>query len=268
MFRPFHYEAQYSFRPSAPRMTQAVQRLIIANLLVFVAQLFLDIPFGAPVSRTRALGGPPGGILLDWFAFQYGFFFRGGVWTPFTYMFVHGGLLHLFVNMLMLYVFGPGVERLLSTRQFYRFYVICGAAGVFASLLGALFGNFFPHLVGPPRLIIGASGAVMGVLVAFAMAYPEEEFIFFPLPMTVTARGVVVLMILLNLIYVFARTNISVSTHFGGMLVGFAYMKLVPLLRDWYAARQRRRAEDKLEAIGRAVDNIFRFDEEKRRRHY
>lgn len=258
MYR-FEYRSYYT-TPS-PRLTRAVQRLILANILVFAAQLVLHVPLGGGVDGRITLTSPAE-FLVDRFAFLPVSLLKGAVWTPFTYMFIHGGLLHLFVNTLWLYFFGPDVERILSTRQFYRFYVLCGSVGVFATFVSAALG------LGGDRPVIGASGAVMGVVVAFAMINPEREFFLIPLPFPINARGLVILVILMNIVFAFSGSNTSVSTHFGGMIVGYAYMKLAPRWRRWHDRLQQGKGkpEEKLDAVGRAVDNIFEFEKEKRRR--
>lgn len=199
-----------------PRITWAVQRLILLNSIVFAVQLLLR-PF-------EAWSGLPG-LMVHLFGFQPGGFFSGFIWTPFTYQFLHGGLMHLFMNMLWLFVFGPEVERLLGTRQFIFFYIACGVLGVLATV--------FPYLLGSQgTLVIGASGATMGVLVAFAMIDPQRQFFMFPLPVPITAVWLVILVILFNLVTLNAgSSNVSVATHFGGMITGWLLMKAIPLYR-------------------------------------
>ena len=246
------------------RITHAVQRLILLNALVFAIQLAVHIPFG------RDWAGLPGGSVSRWLAFGPDTFISGFVWQPFTYMFLHASLSHLFMNMLWLYCFGPEVERTLSTRQFYRFYFTCGGLGVMAvlflwALMGmAGWGN--PGLAPPP--VVGASGATMGVLIAFAMVNPERELGLFLLPITINARTIVFIVIIFNLISALSGSNVSVATHFGGMAVGYGYMKLAPRFRGiWSSWRSdRKKPGGKVDAVGNAVDNIFTFEEEKRRR--
>lgn len=245
----------YSFT-SRNRITYATQRLILANVIVFAAQLVLQmIPVG---SGTLPLGGYATYYLM----FHPDHLMHGFVWQPFTYMFLHAGLLHLFTNMLGLFFFGPDVERVLSTRQFFRFYFLCGALGVLAGLI--------PYFLnGASVSVVGASGATLGVLVAFAVAFPDREIILFPLPFPINARVIVAVFIVLNLLdAVRSGSNVSVTTHLGGMAVAFAYMKLVPRIRDWGDSMRKRRPrpKNKVDAVGEAVDNIFKFEDERRRR--
>jgi membrane associated rhomboid family serine protease len=250
----FHYQSEFRFFTHRDRITWAVQRLILLNTVVFAAQLLLEIPLGRP-------GMPLGGWAARWTAFQPDEFIGGFFWQAFTYQFLHGGLLHLFLNMLWLFFFGPEVERVLGTRQFVKFYLFCGAVGVLATLIP--FGLF-----GRAVQVVGASGAVMGILVAFAMTNPEREFFLFPFPLPINARALVIIVIVLNVMGAMGGGHSSVATHFGGMASGYAYIKLIPLLRRWQSgSRPRRRdAKSKIDAVGEAVDNIFRFEDEKRQR--
>lgn len=197
-----------------PRITWGVQRIILLTFAMFVLQLVLH--------PLEVLVGRPG-ILVEYLGFHPAWFFYGCLWMPITYMFLHGGLLHVFMNMLWVFVFGPEVERLLGTRQFIRFYLLCGICGVLATLL--------PYLLwGKYTTVIGASGAAMGVLVAFAMINPDRQFFLFPFPIPITAVWLVILVVLFNVIALSGGTsNISVATHFGGMLTGAFLMKAIPL---------------------------------------
>lgn len=246
----YRERSAFSFAPRN-RITYAVQRLILANVLVFAVQLLVSIPLGS--------AGVLGGVAGRWLSFQGDWVLRGAVWQPFTYMFLHADLSHLFWNMLGLYFFGPDVERVLSTRQFFRFYVLCGALGVFASLLPALAGL-------PSGPVVGASGATLGVLVACAVAYPEKETFYLPFPFPLNIRVLVLIFIVMSLVQ--SGSGVSASTHLGGIAVGFVYMKFAPRIRDWLETWQKKRPQpkDHLDALGEAVDNIFKFEDEKRRR--
>lgn len=239
------------------RITWAVQRLILANIIVFALQLLSD-PLMVWLN-TRP--GFYGGGLSPWLGFQQQKFLSGFVWTPITYQFLHNGLMHLFMNMIWLYFFGPDVERVLGTRSFFRFYLLCGAGGVMATML--------PYLLqGEITNVVGASGAVMGVMVAFAVVEPDREFFLFPFPWPVNARALVMIVFVMNIIYSLDGTSVSVLTHFGGMGIGFLYMKILPLFIS--LRRERRRKEVKIkkhpnDKVGEAVDNIFKFDDRKRR---
>ena len=241
------------------RITWAVQRLILANIIVFALQLLTDPVLVFLGFRTAY----PGGGLSLWLGFHQPNFFNGMVWTPFTYQFMHNGLMHLFMNMLWLFFFGPDVERVLGTRAFFRFYLFCGVGGVLATVL--------PYVMwGDVTNVVGASGAVMGVLVAFAMIEPDRQFYLFPFPWPINARALVLIVVVMNVIYALGDSPVSVMTHFGGMLMGFLYMKALPLLNSYKREKRRKEAKGKKagradDKVGEAVDNIFKFDDRKRR---
>lgn len=256
------------FRPqmrfALPRLTWAVRMLILVTSGIFAAQLLID-PLRALLTPTPMVEGirmlPPGGMINDWLGFDPSLLLRGAVWMPFTYMFLHGGLMHLFMNMLWLFIFGPEVERALGTRHFFRFYIVCGAVGVLAVIVSSF-------LLNQETTVTGASGAVMGVLVAFAVLDPKRQFYMFPLPFPITAMGLVFLVLAMNIFMFFQSTGVSVETHLGGMAVGYAYMKLLPSINRWQLARARTKEEareKKLNKVGEAVDNIFDFKDRNRR---
>lgn len=248
------YYYQQSFSPSFSRpVTYAVQRLILANVLVFAGQLIVQVPVAGLTDQR-----------LDpeyWLAFQPNLFLRGCLWQAATYMFLHGGLWHLFFNMLTLYFFGPDIERILSTRQFFRFFILCGVMGALASLVAAImFGNAAP--------VIGASGAVLGVLAAYATAYPQREIYIFPIPFPIYAWALALVLFIFSLTLDASNPGTAWAAHAGGMVFGFGYMKLTPSLLSWLERRAaaRPRGKDPLDAVGEAVDNIFKFDEKKRKK--
>ncbi len=256
MARPYYQQQMHYSRPP---ITWAVQRLILLNVMIFVLQLIAD-----PIAQFfQDESVVPYGFFFHALGFQSSEFLSGYVWQALSYQFLHGGLLHLFLNMLWLFIFGPDVERALGTRQFYRFYLFCGALGVQATLYG-----YFMHGVDIP--VVGASGAVMGVLVAFAIVDPEREFFLFPLPFPVNARALVIIVIFMNVVMALGGDQgVSVATHFGGMLAGYVYMKLRPKFTRWQLERRKRRMQQSSstsdqddtdnEKIADAVNNIFKF---------
>lgn len=135
-------------------------------------------------------------------------------WTIVTYMFLHGGLMHLLFNMLGLFFFGPRLEQRLGGGHFLGLYFTSGIAGALLSL----FTPFVP--------IIGASAAVFGVLLGFARYWPREQiYIWGVLP--VQARVLVGVMAALSLFGGFsgAQGGIAHFAHLGGFLGGFLYLK-------------------------------------------
>ena len=151
------------------RITPWVGRLIIANAVVLLLLMTLF------TSRNvfRALQFSPGTAFSQ-------------PWTFLTYMFVHGGLLHVFGNVLMLFIFGSAVESRMGSRNFIFYYLYCGVgAAIFALGLSGLMD------VSP---FIGASGATLGVALAFAMYWPDAEVVVFPIPLPISARTLVMVL--------------------------------------------------------------------------
>jgi membrane associated rhomboid family serine protease len=228
-------------------ITYGTQRLILVTAGFFAVQLIAQVPMGAD--------------FIDNFGFTPADFLRGYVWQPITSVFLHGGLHHLFVNMLILFMFGPTVERALGTRQFISFYLISGGLGVLA--------NFVPLILGSQIqvVVIGASGACIAVLIAFAVLEPNRKIFLFPFPFPISAKMLVAFIIIMNLISgVGGGSNTSVATHFGGMIVGFLYMKIRPWMNQhqWrqYATKRKKKKADSIreeDKLANVVNNIFEF---------
>ncbi len=146
-------------------------------------------------------------------------------WSFFSYMFVHGGLLHLLANMLMLFVFGTAVESRLGSRHFILYYLFCGVgAAVFSLLLAGLM---------PIGAFVGASGAVLGVAVGFAMFWPDAELIVFPIPVPIRARTLVIGLLVLDIVasQLWPNDGIAHIAHVGGALFGYLFFRIQFLSR-------------------------------------
>lgn len=180
-----------------PRMTRVVQALIFIN----VAVAFV----GAALVKNA--------VLQSVFAFRQGPIAETW-WTAFTYMFLHAGLLHLAFNMYTLWIFGPRLEHVWGSRSFGLFYLWCGIGGAVAH---AIFGGLAP--------MVGASAALFGVMLAYAMHWPNDEIYFFGvLPMRVATM--VGLFIGFNLLMgVTGGGGVAYFAHLGGALFGFLYLK-------------------------------------------
>lgn len=195
-----------SLSPSS-RITPWVGRLIIANAVVL---LLLMTVFTSP-ALLESLQFTPSGALSR-------------PWTFVSYMFVHAGLLHLLGNMLMLFVFGAPVESRMGSRKFILYYLYCGVgAAAFSLGLSGLMS------VGP---FIGASGAVLGVGIAFAMFWPEAELVVFPIPIPIKARTFVAVIIGLDILgALYFNDGIAHLAHVGGALFGYLFFRLQALSR-------------------------------------
>ena len=199
--------------PDSPRVTRAVQWLLALNIGVYFLQLTL---FGSDAVYS-ALALDPARFPADW-------------WTVITYMFVHAWLAHLAFNMFTLWMFGPRLEQEWGTRTFVRFYLWSGLGGAIAHLL------FAQHTA-----VIGASGAISGVLVAYALRWPDEEvYLFGVIPMR--SRWLVVALLAMNIIFALSPSSrIDWTAHVGGMAFGWIFLKLYSVgginrVRGWVSA--------------------------------
>ncbi len=178
-------------------LTPMVKRLLIANVAAFVVTLLVGT-----------------GFAVDWFAFQPTRIFLRP-WGAFTYMFVHGGLGHLFVNMLVLFFFGPPLESRWGGREFLKYYVVCGLGGVALSF-------FFL-----PAAVVGASAAMYGLMLAFAMHWPDAPIYIWGI-FPVKAKWLVAFLFLLSVLSAFDGSRgggIAHFAHLGGLVTGFLYLK-------------------------------------------
>jgi len=197
-------EVRHVFGPGP--MTPAVKAILIANVAVFVLTYFaptLILEFGL---RPKDLFGSL------------------AVWQPVTYMFVHAGLSHIFFNMLTLWLIGVQLERRWGTVFFTKFYFVAGlGAGFTQVLLGILPLPFADQFYYPST--VGASGAIFGLLLAFALYYPTVPFlVFFIFP--VQARYFVMILGGLSLLLALGGGGgVAHTAHLGGLLTGYLYLK-------------------------------------------
>lgn len=195
-----YYERNWSF---FPRITPVVKYLILINSGIFMFELLFRPHWSPLLGLTPAL------------------FWRGYIWQPVTYMFLHGGIFHIFFNMFVLWMFGTALEATWGPRRFLKFYFICGIG---AGLLNAV--------VTPGELVptVGASGAIYGLLLAFGILFPEQLiYIWGVFP--VKARHFVIGLGLIEFLTAVSTTQSRIAhfAHLGGMLFGLVYMKL----DDW-----------------------------------
>lgn len=192
-------------------MTPWTLRLIIANAVVFLLQGLFPV-----VTRMFVL--VPALVLRE-------------PWTLVTYMFLHGGLMHLLFNMLVLFFFGPRLEMRLGARHFLGLYFAAGLTGGLLSLV-------FPVLFAPIQ-ILGASGATYGVLLGFAMFWPREQILIWGI-VPVEARWLVAFGTAISLFSGFGARGSGIAhfAHLGGFIGAFLYVKW---LEHRSPARQFRR---------------------------
>jgi len=202
--------SRWVYRPSTPfrlgpqgPLPTAVKRLIIANVGVFVVQL------ATGTWLTRNFGLIPA-LVTDL-----------ELWRLFTYQFLHGGVFHLALNMLMLWMFGSELEHRWGHRFFTKYYFVCAVGGGIAFTL-VQWGEWVTS--------VGASGAIYGVLMAYAMWFPNRQvYLYFLFPIRV--RYLVIFLILLELVQAIDATGtVAHTAHLGGMAFGYGYLR-------WYGMR-------------------------------
>ncbi len=210
------------YRPKTP---PAVQNLLIANCVVFLAMMLLD---KMRIYELFALFPVPSP------------FFK--LWQPVTYMFMHGDFSHLFFNMFALWMFGRGLEQELGTKRFLTYYLVCGIGAGLVQLgvaqidlmrLSEASILYQSYLCTPT---VGASGAVFGLLLAFGMLHPNATIMLLIPPIPMKAKWFVIIYGLLELLFGVSGKMDSVAhfAHLGGMFWGW-------LLLIWWRYRDSRK---------------------------
>ncbi|MVZ65536.1 rhomboid family intramembrane serine protease [Sphingobacterium sp. DK4209] len=181
------------------------------------------------------------------------------IWQPITYMFMHdnNGFAHIFFNMFSLVMFGPIVERVLGSKRFLNYYLICGLGALVlqygvqawevyditgtirASTLGnlnisAADSQTIGSIYGTP--LVGASGAIYGLLLAFAVLFPNMELMLMFIPVPIKAKYFIPILIVIEIYLGFSRGGSSIAhlAHVGGALFGFILLKAWGIRRSSY----------------------------------
>lgn len=183
-----------------PETPKIIKQLMIANLVVFVAQQML--PSVSDLGSVRPSDMWP----------------RGYLWQPFTYMWLHGGMAHLFFNMFALWMFGGQVEQAWGGKRFLRFYLTCGVGAGFVILTwnAMTVDHFVPTL--------GASGAVYGILMAFSLLWPDRRIMLLFPPIPMKAIWFIPFLFVMQ-IMMGGGGNISHAGHLGGVIVAIILMR-------------------------------------------
>jgi membrane associated rhomboid family serine protease len=199
----FHYTRPDNFPP-------VIKNLVILNVIVFAATQFI---FANPYLVDES--GDPSllGMLGLWPV-------TSPYFKPFqlvSHMFTHGGIAHIFFNMFNLWMFGRILENVWGSKKFLSFYLICGLGAAVAYLVEQ-------YLTGGELPAVGASGAVMGVMVAFAYLFPNTELMFMFLPVPIKAKWLITALIAIDLFAGLGGrpTGIAHWAHLGGAAIGFA----------------------------------------------
>ena len=198
------------------QMTPAVKAILIINIVFY--------------AMTWLLGGQTGWFMNFNALHPIG---TGGfaIYQYVTYMFMHGGWWHLFFNMWSLMIFGNAVEHQLGTGRFVWYYLMCG--------IGAALINQFCTMLGviPPSLLVGASGAIYGVMAAAAYFFPTAKLFIIPIPFPIQLKYLVAFYTVAEMYMgITSLDGVAHFAHLGGIAVG-----IVLLL--WWKAQAKRRAQ-------------------------
>ena len=232
---------QFSYKPAL--FTDAIKILVSVNFGIFLLQT---------VAKTEGLFFPLFGLVpkMVWSEFM--------IWQPFTYLFFHGGIWHVLINMFVLWMFGSELERIWGKGHFLKFYFVTGVGAGFVTMIFGL-NSMTP--------IVGASGAVYGVLLAYGLTYPNRTvYLYGIIPIKslwfVIGIGVIAFMSSFDNV-----SQISHLTHLSGMMIGYLMLKRPVRFNDlWFTIRKRtleykiKHEEKKVsqhQAIEREIDRIL-----------
>ncbi len=223
-------------------LTPVVKNLLILNIIFFIATWTLRNTFD----------------MNRWLAVYYFHSPNFRLWQIITYMFMHGDLLHIFFNMFVLFSFGPILEYSIGSKRFFNLYFICGIGAIGVQMLvqaiqihnitggimiahPELYSSYYQFGIQAQKLsniyntpLVGASGAICGLLIAFRMLYPNMELmiLFFPVP--IKAKYFIPVYIALEIYLGIAQNsgdNVAHFAHLGGALFGFILIKMWHLKR-------------------------------------
>jgi membrane associated rhomboid family serine protease len=228
---------------------RAIKTICIACVSVFFLQEISQLLFHQAGWEfwTGWFGLIPAKVLL-----------HGYIWQPVTYLFLHGGILHILFNLLFLAMFGADLEHMWGSRRFYTYFFLCGVgAGLIDMGVRVLLVSL--KVVNPGLLsvsTIGASGAIYGILLANAVLLPQRRVWMFPLPVTVSMRLFVIVSGAIEFFLTIGDTGDGIShvCHLGGMLVGYLYLRRGSFLynfRNFFSDWQKRRLRKKFEVYAR-----------------
>lgn len=220
------------------QMPPVTRNLLIINCVVLLAQYVLE---------PSAFGRNGNDLLPFTQYFGLHFFLASDFypWQCITYMFMHGGLTHLFFNMFALWMFGVVIENTLGQKRFLIYYFVCGLGAAVCQELWQL-GQYYVeglanfkgvNLIGYGRMTmdaylnqwttVGASGAVYGVLLAFGVLYPNQRLMLLIPPIPMKAKYFVFAYVVIELVSAFTTSGIVAHfAHLGGMLFGWLLLRL------------------------------------------
>jgi len=220
-----------------PGFPKGVKWLLISNVAVFLIGFFAQL---LRLDRPLALLALTPAAVVKSFL----------IWQLVTYLFLHGGFGHIIWNMLALWMFGADLERVWGTRRFLKFYFFCGVGAGICVVLA----NYVLPWGNPFAPTIGSSGAIFGILLAYAMMYPDRTILWgFLIPIQVK-YFVMIIGAIAFLSSFQANNGVSEFAHLGGLLFGYIFMKsprvnfdVAGPVRRQYRDWQLRRAKKKFQ---------------------
>ena len=200
----YHYQSSFSRQNYfGPRLfTDAIKVLVSINFIIFVLQY---------ISGTERVLFQLFGIVPKntWGQFM--------IWQPFTYLFFHGGIWHVLMNMFVLWMFGSELETLWGRKEFFKYYFLTGVGSGLVTVLFSL-NSFVP--------VVGASGAVYGILLAYGLIFPNRYvYLYFFIPVRVKYFVIIIGALTFFSSFGGGSSGVSHLTHLSGMLIGLGYLK-------------------------------------------
>jgi membrane associated rhomboid family serine protease len=227
-----------------PGFPKGVKWLLISNVAIFILTFFADrVGVSGPLIFLKLI---PVLVVKDFF-----------VWQLATYAFLHGGFGHIIWNMLALWMFGADIERVWGTRRFVQFYFFCAVGAGICVVIA----NYILPWGNTSVATIGSSGAIFGILLVYAMMFPDREILWgFLIPIKVT-YFVMIVGAVAFLSSFGINSGVSNFAHLGGLLFGYLYLKtpnmqfdpVAPIrrqYRDWKLQRAKKKFQVYLRKTG------------------
>ena len=213
----------WSDTPFRSTVTRWVRWLLIANTVAFVITVLVP---PAQAFALQYLALQPNRVLLQ-------------PWSVLTYAFLHAGIGHWFFNMLALFFFGPRLEERWGSRDFIRYYLVAALGGAVLSFLAW------------DSAVIGASAAINGLLIAWAVYWPDDEVMFFGI-FPIKIKWLVMIFAFISMLSALGasgRDGVAHLAHLGGFAAGFAFLKSPWGPRGWGDVPARKKAKKQQKAV-------------------
>ena len=209
-----------------PRITDVVKNLLILNVLMYIGTIFLGEPHGTALNQLVGFGN---GEVSDWGRLRFALFSPNSPYFQpvqlVTHMFMHGDFTHLFFNMFGIFMFGPPLEVMWGPKKFLLYYLVAGFGAMilhlFVKYLGMAYFAEPAYMANIPML--GASGALFGLLAGFGMLFPENRIMLLIPPIPIRAKYFVMMYAGIELFLGLGKFNTGIAhfAHLGGALFGF-----------------------------------------------